>query len=217
MAQRQASPEAKSDNVFGQSRRPAKMLRAGLYARVSTNEQQTLAMQNRVMREYSARRGWMIAMQVREVNSGAARRESREKLLEAARRREIDLVLVWRLYRWGRSVTDLLVTFQELEHLGVGFVSLTEALDLTTPAGRAMAGLLAIFAEFEREILRERTRAGLAHARENGKRLGRPATAAVHAAEIRKLYRARVSKSEIARRLNVGRTSVRRILAMSKM
>jgi len=193
------------------------MLRAGLYARVSTNEQQTLAMQNRVMREYSARRGWMIAMQVREVNSGAARRESREKLLEAARRREIDLVLVWRLDRWGRSVTDLLVIFQELEHLGVGFVSLTEALDLTTPAGRAMAGLLAIFAEFEREILRERTRAGLAHARENGKRLGRPATAAVHAAEIRKLYGARVSKSEIARRLNVGRTSVRRILAMSKM
>ena len=217
MAQSRASPEAKSDNIFGQSRRPAKMLRAGLYARVSTNEQQTLAMQNRVMREYSARRGWMIAMQVREVNSGAARRESREKLPEAARRREIDLVLVWRLDRWGRSVTDLLATLQELKHLGVGFVSLTEALDLTMPAGRAMAGLLAIFAEFEREILRERTRAGLAHARENGKRLGRPATAAVHAAEIRKLHRARVSKSEIARRLNVGRTSVRRILAMSKM
>ena len=67
-------------------------------------------------------------------------------------------MLVWRLDRWGRSVTDLLATLQELEHLGVGFVSLTEALDLTTPAGRAMAGLLAIFAEFEREILRERTR-----------------------------------------------------------
>ena len=137
------------------------MLRAGLYARVSTNDQQTLAMQNRAMREYAARRGWMIALQVREVNSGAAKREAREKILEAARRREIDLVLVWRLDRWGRSVTDLLATLQELEHLGVGFVSLTEALDLTTPAGRAMAGLLAIFAEFEREILRERTRAGL--------------------------------------------------------
>ena len=88
----------------------------------------------------------------------------------------------------GRSVTDLLATLQELEHLGVGFVSLTEALDLTTPAGRAMAGLLAIFAEFEREILRERTRAGLANARQNGKRLGRPATAAIHAAEVRKLH-----------------------------
>jgi DNA invertase Pin-like site-specific DNA recombinase len=123
------------------------------------------------------------------------------------------VVLVWRLDRWGRSVTDLLATLQELEHLGVGFVSLTEALDLTTPAGRAMAGLLAIFAEFEREILRERTRAGLAHARANGKRLGRPATAAIHAAEIRKLHRAGISKSEIARQLQIGRTSVRRILA----
>ena len=168
-------------------------------------------MQHRAMREYAARRGWTIALQVREVNSGAAEREAREKLLESSRRREIDLVLVWRLDRWGRSVTDLLATLQELDHLGVGFVSLTEALDLTTPAGRAMAGLLAIFAEFEREILRE-TKAGLAHARENGKRLGRPATAAVHAAEVRKLHRAGVSKSEIARRVQVGRTSVRRIL-----
>jgi len=189
------------------------MLRAGLYARVSTNDQQTLAMQNRAMREYATRRGWTIALQVREVNSGAVRREAREKIIEAARRREVDVVLVWRLDRWGRSVTDLLATLQELEHLGVGFVSLTEALDLTTPAGRAMAGMLAIFAEFEREILRERTRAGLAEARANGKRLGRPATAAVHAAEVRRLRRAGVSKSEIARRLNIGRTSVRRILA----
>jgi DNA invertase Pin-like site-specific DNA recombinase len=94
-------------------------------------------------------------LQVKEVGSGASQRERRETLLEAARRREIDVVLVWRLDRWGRSVTDLLATLQELEHLGVGFVSLTEALDLTTPAGRAMAGLLAVFAEFEREILRE--------------------------------------------------------------
>ena len=145
-------------------------------------------------------------------SSGAAKREAREKLLEAARRREIDVVLVWRLDRWGRSVTDLLITLQELEHLGVGFVSLTEALDLTTPAGRAMAGLLAIFAEFEREILRERTRAGLAQARLNGKRLGRPETAGLQAAEIRKLHRVGTSKSEIARRLEIGRTSVRRIL-----
>jgi DNA invertase Pin-like site-specific DNA recombinase len=189
------------------------MLRVGLYARVSTNDQQTIPLQICALREHAARRGWTIAMQVREINSGAARREAREKLLEAARRREIDVVLVWRLDRWGRSVTDLLAALQELEHLGVGFISLTEALDLTTPAGRAMAGLLAIFSEFEREILRERTRAGLAHARQNGKRLGRPATVAVHAAEIWKLHLAGVSKSEIARRLAIGRTSVRRILA----
>ncbi len=209
---KRASPKAESGNVFGQRRRQPKMLRAGLYARVSTIDQQTLPMQLRAMREYAARRGWTISMQVREVNSGTTRREAREKVMEVARRREIDVVLVWRLDRWGRSVTDLLSTLQELEYLGVGFVSMTEALDLTTPAGRAMAGLLAIFAEFEREILRERTKAGLAHARESGKRLGRPATAAVHAAEIRKLRRAGVSKSEIARRLQIGRTSVRRIL-----
>ena len=212
MAAKQVSEKTKPPRGFGQARKPAKMFRAGLYARVSTNDQQTLAMQNRAMREYAARRDWTIALQVREVNSGAARREAREKLLEAARRREIDVVLVWRLDRWGRSVTDLLATLQELDHLGVGFVSLTEALDLTTAAGRAMAAMLAVFASFEREVLQERTRAGLAHARMNGKTLGRPMTAGRHAAEIRKLHRAGISKSEIARRLQIGRTSVRRIL-----
>src|SRR3954452_5584458 len=188
MAAKRAFPKAKSDNVFGQARKPSKLFRAGLYARVSTTDQQTLSMQSRAMREYAARRGWTIAVNIREVGSGATKREAREKLLEAARRREIDIVLVWRLDRWGRSVADLLATLQELEHLGVGFVSLTEALDLTTPAGRAMAGLLAVFAAFEREILGERTRAGLAQARLNGKRLGRPATAAVHADEIGKVH-----------------------------
>src|ERR1035438_5907018 len=143
---------------------------------------------------------------------GASQRQLREKLLDAARRREIDVVLVWRLDRWGRSVADLLATLQELDHLGVGFVSLTEALDLSTPAGGAMAGLLAVFAEFERDILRKRVRAGLEHARQTGKRLGRPATAALHASRVCELYHAGVRKAEIARRLRIGRTSVRGIL-----
>src|SRR5881296_3026424 len=213
MAEKRASRKPKSPRVFGHSPRRAQTpFRAGLYARVSTQDQQTIPMQTRALREYATRRGWTIALQVKEIGSGAAQRERREKLLEAARRREIDGVLVWRLDRWGRSVTDLLATLQELEHLGVGFVSLTEALDLTTPAGRAMAGLLAVFAEFERDILRERVLAGLAHARQNGQRLGRPITAGLHADHIRKLHRAGVSKSEIARRLTIGRTSVRRIL-----
>ena len=109
-------------------------------------------------------------------------------------------------------MTDLHATLQELGHLGIGFVSLTEALNLTTPSSRAMAALLAVFAAFGREILGERVRAGLAHARQNGKRLGRPATAAQHGNQIRKLCRSGLSKSEIARCLNIGRTSVRRIL-----
>jgi DNA invertase Pin-like site-specific DNA recombinase len=213
MPVKRASAKRKSRRVFGHPGKSSKaVLRAGLYARVSTNDQQTLPMQLRALREYAARRGWSVFSQVKEVGSGGSQRQMREKLMEAARRREIDVVLVWRLDRWGRSVADLLATLQELQHLGVGFVSLTEALDLTTPAGRAMAALLAVFAEFEREILRERVRAGLAHARQNGKRLGRPLTASLHADQVRKLRRSGVSKSEIARRLNIGRTSVRRIL-----
>ena len=213
MAAKQASEKVPAPRVFGQRRKHPKMFRVGLYARVSTFDQHTIPLQIRALREYAARRGWTISMQVKEVGSGAAQRELREKLLDAARRREIDVVLVWRLDRWGRSVADLLATLQELDHLGVGFVSLTEALDLTTPAGRAMAALLAVFAEFEREILRERVRAALAHAQQNGQRLGRPVTAGLQADKVRKLYRAGVSKAEIARRLQIGRTSVRRILA----
>lgn len=164
----------------------------------------------------AARRGWKIAIEIKEVGSGTSVRQLRQNLLDAARRRDIDVVVVWRMDRWGRSMADLVTTLQELRDLGVGFVSLTEALDLTTPTGRAMAGLLAVFAEFEREILREWVRAGLAHARQNGKRLGRPPTAALNAKQVRQLFRAGVSKAEIARRLQIGRTSVRRILASKK-
>lgn len=207
MPTKQAFPQTQSRRVFGHP------FRVGLYARVSTHDQQTLPLQIRAMREYSAKRGWIIAAELKEVGSGASQRELRTTLIAAARRREVDVVLVWRLDRWGRSVADLVSTLQELQHLGVGFVSLTEALDLTTPAGRAMAGLFAVFAEFEREILRERVRAGLAHAREKGKRLGRPQSATLHASQVWKLYRTGVSKAEIARRFEIGRTSVRRILS----
>jgi DNA invertase Pin-like site-specific DNA recombinase len=210
---KRAAETAKSKKVFGQRPEPAKMFRVGLYARVSTHDQQTLSLQMRAMREYAAKRGWTVAVQIKEVGSGAAERELREKLMAAARRREIDVVLVWRLDRWGRSLVDLVVTLKELAELGVAFVSLTEALDLTTPTGRAMAGLLSVFAAFEHEILRERIRAGIAEARLQGKHLGRPVTVGKKAAQIRKLDRAGVSKAEIARRLDISRTSVRRILA----
>ena len=214
MAVKRASTTAITKRVFGQRRAPAKMFRVGLYARVSTHDQQTLPLQMRAMREYAAMRGWMIAVQIKEIGSGAAERELRENLLAAARRREIDVVLVWRLDRWGRSLVDLVVTLKELAGLGVSFVSLTEALDLTTPTGRAMAGLLSVFAEFEHEILRERIRAGIVEARLKGKHLGRPVSVGKQASQIRKLHRAGISKAEIARRLDIGRTSVRRILAL---
>ena len=118
-------------------------MRAGLYARVSTHDQQTLGFQAEAMSAYLSARGWNLVSQVKDVGSGAKDRPGREGL-KAARRRELDVVVVWRLDRWGRSLPDLLVTLSELTDLGVGFVSLTEALDLTTPTGRAMTGMLAV-------------------------------------------------------------------------
>jgi putative DNA-invertase from lambdoid prophage Rac len=188
-------------------------MRIGLYARVSSHDQQTLGLQIEAMKSYVHQRGWTLAQQVEDIGSGDRERPRREALIKAARRREIDAVLVWRLDRWGRSLADLVTTLQELGELGVGFVSLTEALDLTTPSGRAMAGLLAVFAEFEREILRERVRAGIAQARKEGRPHGRPATARAKGAQIQRLAAQGMNRSEIARRLDIGRTSVRRILA----
>lgn len=187
-------------------------MKAALYSRISTHDQQTLPLQLKAMREYAKKRGWNVALQIKEVGSGAKTRPRREELLKAARRREVDVIIVWRLDRWGRSLADLVTTLRELSDLDIGFVSLNEAIDLTTPSGRALAGMLAVFAEFERDILRERVKAGIAQAREKGKRHGRPATAAKQAAEVKKLFKKGMSKSEIARRLKIGRTSVIRIL-----
>lgn len=131
-------------------------IRVALYARVSTYDQQTLPLQLSALREYAARRNWIIAAEVQEVGSGAKKRPQREELLASARRRKVDHILVWRLDRWGRSLADLVATLNELQSLGVGFVSITEALNFTTPGGRAIAGMLAVFAEFERDILRDR-------------------------------------------------------------
>jgi putative DNA-invertase from lambdoid prophage Rac len=172
----------------------------------------TIPLQQKAMRAYAKKRGWTITCQVKEVGSGAKTRPQREELLKAARRREVDVIIVWRLDRWGRSLADLVTTLKELSDLGVGFVSLTEAIDLTTPSGRALAGMLAVFAEFERDILTERVKAGIAQAREKGRRHGRPQTAAKQAAEVKKLFKKGLSKAEIARRLKIGRTSVIRIL-----
>lgn len=189
-----------------------KVLRAGLYARVSTHDQQTLPMQLRAMREYAKRRDWSIVAEIRDIASGASVRPRRQELIQSARRRELDVILVWRLDRWGRSLLDLIGSLQELNEIGVGFVSLSEALDLTSASGRALAGMLAVFAEFEHDILRDRVKAGIAQARRDGKTHGRPPTVRKHVDAIRTLSKDGVSKSEIAKRLRISRTSVRRLL-----
>jgi putative DNA-invertase from lambdoid prophage Rac len=207
--QKQRVPRGDRREVFRQGGSGA---RAGLYARISTHDQQTLPLQLAAMREHAERRGWTVVITVEDVGSGVRDRSRREDLMRAARRRELDLILVWRLDRWGRSLVDLVTTLQELTALQVGFVSLSEALDLTTPSGRALAGLLAVFAEFERDILRDRVRAGIAQARKEGRPHGRPPTVTRHSAEVRRLFQEGVSKREIARRVGISRASVRHLL-----
>ena len=146
-------------------------IKAGLYARVSTADQQTLPMQLAAMREYAERRGWEIIVIMEEIESGAEKRPKQQELINLARRGKIHVVLVWRLDRWGRSLHDVVISLQELAAAGVSFVSITESLDLTTPMGKAMTGMIAVFAEFERAILRERVLAGMAAARKKERSL----------------------------------------------
>ena len=185
-------------------------MRVGIYARVSTQDQQTLPMQLERMREYIQNRGWTLTTEVEEVGSGAKTRPKREELLGKAKRREIDAILVWKLDRFGRSLADLVMTLNELREIGVVFVSLTESLDFSTPSGRAMAGMLSTFAEFERDIIRERVKAGIANAREKGKPHGRPPTAQKKKDEVIKLWNKGkgLNKSQIAKKLKISRASV---------
>jgi len=160
------------------------------------------------MKEYIRNRNWTLTVEVEEVGSGAKVRPKREELLIMARRREIDAVLVWKLDRFGRSLVDLVSTLSELRELGVVFVSLTESLDFSTPSGRAMAGMLSTFAEFERDMIRERVKAGIANARAQGKPHGRPRTASLKKDEIRKLQAGGLNNSQIAKKLKISRGSV---------
>jgi putative DNA-invertase from lambdoid prophage Rac len=190
-------------------------MRVAIYARVSTHEQQTLKMQMKALRKYCRHRNWKIELEIEDIGSGAKERRKREQILDAARKRKIDAVVVWKLDRWGRSIHDLFLTLKELSDLGVAFVSFTEAVDLSTPIGRAVAGVLSVFAEFEREMMRERVKAGIAYARKRGRRHGRPPSVTKHAAKVKQLFKQGASKADIARQLSISRTSVRRLLAQN--
>src|SRR5258708_54107 len=199
--QKQGVSRGRRRGVFGQG---GAAPRVGLYARVSTHDQQTLPLQLSAMREHADHRGWAVVLTAEDVGPGGRERGRGEDVMRAGRRREIDLILVWRLDRWGRSLVDLVMTLQELTSLRVGFVSLGEALDLTTPSGRALAGMLAVFAEFERDILRDRVRAGIAQARKEGRPHGRPPTITRHSSEVTRLFRGGINKPEISRESGIS-------------
>ena len=146
--------------------------RAAVYARVSTLDQQP---ENQLaeLRRYVEARGWTGVEYVDKGVSGAKdRRPALDALVTDAKRRKFDVLVCWRLDRLGRNLRHLITLLDELQALGVAFVSLQEGIDATTPAGKLQLHILAAIAEFERARIAERVRAGLARARANGRRLG---------------------------------------------
>ena len=149
-------------------------MRVAIYARVSTADQQ-VDNQLLELRRYARAREWTATEYVDVGVSGAKdRRPELDRLVADAKRRRFDVLLVWRLDRLGRNLRHLILLLDELQALGVSFVSLAEGIDATTPAGRLQLHVLGAIAEFERDRIRERVVAGLRRARTQGKRLGRP-------------------------------------------
>ena len=178
--------------------------RVALYARVSMLVGQNPEMQLTELREYAASRGWQVGGEFVDRTSGAKeQRPSLNRLMADARQRKFDIIAVWKLDRFGRSLRHLVNALAEFEALGVAFISLRDNLDLSTPAGRLMFQIIGAMAEFERALIRERVRAGLAHARSKGKRLGRPKVT-VDAAKIVALRASGASWRAISEKMNVG-------------
>ena len=152
------------------------MKRAAIYARVSTHNGQNPEMQLEEVREFCRRRGWEVAGEyVDEGISGSKEhRPALDRLLSDCRRRAVDAVIVYRYDRFARSLRQLVNALEEFRALGIDFVSLHEGVDTSTPNGRLVFGIFATIAEFERELIRDRVRSGIASARAKGKRLGRP-------------------------------------------
>ena len=152
-------------------------LRVALYGRVSTLDKgQDVNLQLNELREYSTRRNWHVAGEYVD-NGVSGAKESRpelNRLMADAKKRRFDVIAVWKLDRFGRSLRHLVDALAELEAVGVAFVSLRDNLDLSTPSGRLMFQIIGAMAEFERALIQERVRAGLAVARSKGKTLGRP-------------------------------------------
>jgi len=179
--------------------------RCALYARVSTLTGQNPELQLRELREFTVRRGWEIAGEY--VDQGVSgSKESRpqlNRLLADARKRRFDVIAVWKLDRFGRSLKHLVMTLADLESLGIAFVSLRDSFDLSTPSGRLLFQLVGAMAEFERALIQERVRAGLKNAKAKGRKLGRPRIA-IRRDQIESLRQEGLSWEAIAKELGAG-------------
>jgi DNA invertase Pin-like site-specific DNA recombinase len=190
------------------------MKRAVLYLRVSTLDQ-TTANQERELRQAAERADWEVVKVYKDHGiSGAKGREKRpafDALHKAAARRDFDVVMAWSVDRLGRSLQDLVAFLSELHALKVDLFLHQQGLDTTTPAGKAMFQMLGVFAEFERSIIQERVRAGLARAKGEGKILGRPRIAADIEAAVRATLATGTGMLKAAKMHGVGVGTVQRI------
>jgi len=189
--------------------------RVALYLRVSTKEQ-TVENQRRELEAVAARSGWDIVEVYEDAGiSGAKGRDKRpglDRLLKDATRRQFDMIAAWSVDRLGRSLQELAAFMNELRTLKVDLYLHRQALDTSTPSGRAMYGMLSVFAEFERAMIQERVHAGLARAKARGTKLGRRPVAASVEARIRELRAKGMGMLKIARELRVGTSVVQRVL-----
>jgi DNA invertase Pin-like site-specific DNA recombinase len=188
-----------------------KTKRAAIYTRVSTGEQNA-DLQTRELPEFCERRGWSLAADTiySDVMTGAKdRRPALDRLMADARRGKFDVVAVWRFDRFARSTSHLLRALEEFSSLGIDFVSVTEAIDTSTPAGRMVFTVLGAVAELERSIIRERVVAGQRAAKRRGVKFGRPAVA-VDAAKVRRLRGEGLSWRAIAAEVGVPKDTLRR-------
>ncbi len=189
--------------------------RVAIYARVSTGEQ-SLELQLRELRDYAGRRGFAVHREYVDQASGDVRRRQRapefDALMADARRRRFDCVLVWKYDRFARSLGALIAALQEFRDLGVNFISHTQAIDTTTPMGQLFFHVIGSFAEFEREVIVERVKAGLANARAKGKRLGRPVRDLGAQARVVTLKGEGLSLRQIAVREHLSPSGVRKML-----
>ncbi len=200
-------------------------MRVAIYARVSTPSSKTKGSgtdpdsprqnpetQLQPMRTFCTSRGWEIAGEYIDRMSGAKdHRPELDRMMQDARRRSVDVVLVWKLDRFGRSLQHLINAMADLQAVGVAFVSMTDNLDLTTPSGRLMFAVIAAMAEFERELIKERVKAGLTRAKAAGKELGRPRRV-FSRPEARKLQAQGLSLRKIGEALGVSHQTVKNAL-----
>jgi DNA invertase Pin-like site-specific DNA recombinase len=193
-------------------------MRIGIYARVSTRDQ-SCELQIRDLRAYCVARGFELVREYVDVGQSGAKdsRPELNKLMDDARKRQFDIIIVWRFDRFARSTKHLLTALEEFRSLGIQFISYQENVDTSTPLGQALFTIVSAVAQLERELIRERVTAGIRNARANGKQLGRPKSR-VDPERIRQLRAQGNSLQQIATDLGIGYGTVRaRLLTSHQM